>query len=212
MRVGILGGTFDPPHHGHLLVAVDALERLGLDRLVFIPAGAQPLKVGVVTATPAQRLEMTRLLAADDPRFGVDPIEIERGGLSYTVETLSALAARRPDDRLYFFVGADVLESFHKWREPNRVARLAQIVVLRRTAASDAAGRSTPAADDERWLAPDSEAARALGDAPKPVFLETRRVDISSTEVRARVRDGRSIRGFVPDAVAAYIAAHGLYR
>ena len=197
MRVGILGGTFDPPHIGHLLVAVDAVEQLALDRLRFVPNGSQPLKVGSVTAGPAARLAMTRLLAGDDARFEVDPIEIDRGGLSYTVDTLAAFASRQPDDRLFLLVGADVLDSFHQWREPDRVARLAQLVVLRRGGQADGLPESARGAAD-------------AGDAP--IFLETRRLDVSSTEIRDRVRAGKSIRGFVPDSVADYIAANGLYK
>lgn len=190
MRIGLFGGSFDPPHHGHLLVAGDAFDALGLDRLVFIPASTQPLKAGQAGATPAQRLAMIRLLAADDPRFEVSEIEIDRGGLSFTVDTLSALAARWPSAELMWLVGADVVQTFAKWREPRRIMELATVVVLQRT-------------DD----APD------LSALPGPaVPLATRRIDISSTEIRQRVRDGKSIRGFVPDAVAGFIAAERLYR
>jgi nicotinate-nucleotide adenylyltransferase len=195
MRVGVFGGTFDPPHVGHLLTAVDAAEQLGLDRLLFVPAGAQPLKVGSVTAAPEQRLAMTRLLAGDDGRFAVDPIEIERAGLSYSVDTLEALAARWPEARLHFLVGADVVRTFAEWREPERVAELAQLVVLDR--AGDAAG------------APGVGKVAAVAGARR---LATRRVDVSSTEVRARVRAGQSIRGFVPEAIADFIGSAGLYR
>jgi nicotinate-nucleotide adenylyltransferase len=190
VRLGLFGGTFDPPHIGHLLAAVDAAERLSLDRLLFVPAAVQPLKGASTHADPAQRLAMTQLVAGDDPRFGVDPIEIERTGLSYTVDTLSAVAEREPAAERFLLVGADVLESFAKWREPGRVLELATLVVLRR--------------GDEPVRRPPSE--REI------VVLPTRRVDVSSTEIRARVRTGRSIRGFVPDAVAAYIGAAGLYR
>jgi nicotinate-nucleotide adenylyltransferase len=106
VRLGILGGSFDPPHIGHLLAAVDAYDGLRLDRLLFVPAAAQPLKVGVVAAPPADRLAMVRLLAGEDPRFAVDPIEIEREGLSYTVDTLAAFAERFPDAERFFLVGS----------------------------------------------------------------------------------------------------------
>lgn len=188
MRLGLLGGSFDPPHVGHLLAAHDAADALALDRLVFVPAAVQPLKAGQAGATPAQRLAMVEALAAADPRFGVDASEIDRGGLSYTVDTLAAYAGRYPDAERFFLVGADVLESFDRWREPERILALATVAVMNR-----------------------------VGDAP-PVLragmmqVDTRRVDVSSTEIRARVRAGRSIRGFVPDAVADYIAAAGLYR
>jgi len=196
MRLGVLGGTFDPPHLGHLLTSVDALERLALDRVAVVPAGQQPLKAGRQTASPSDRLAMARLTFGDDARFWVDPIEIDREGLSYTVDTLAALADRHPGSELFFITGADVVRSFGQWREPDRVARLAQLVVLERVngeAGEDAAGRQALEARGAR-------------------FLASRRVDVSSTEVRERVRAGKSIRGFVPDAVAAYIARAGLYR
>lgn len=192
MKLGVLGGTFDPPHLGHLLAASDAYEQLSLDRLLFVPAASQPLKIGRVTATAAQRLEMTRRLVADDSRFEVDPIEIDRTGLSFSVETLTALASRHPGAELFFLVGADVLSSFARWREPERVRQLATMVVLERVGEGIAPPPDIP------------------GDAP--MTLRTRRVDMSSTEIRERIRAGKSIHGFVPDSVAAYIAAEGLYR
>jgi nicotinate-nucleotide adenylyltransferase len=190
VRLGLFGGTFDPPHIGHLLAATDAVEQLSLDRLLLVPAAVQPLKGDSIRATPAQRLAMTTLLAGDDPRLAVDPIEIERTGLSYTVDTLLAVARREPDAERFLLVGADVLESFAKWREPARVLELATLVVLRR------GGEPVRLPPSDREI----------------VVLPTRRVDVSSTEIRGRVREGRSIRGFVPDAVAAYIGAAGLYR
>ena len=195
MRLGVFGGTFDPPHVGHLLTAVDAVEALTLDRLLFVPAAQQPLKVGCESAAPEHRLAMARLLAGDDPRFGVDPIEIDRAGLSYTVDTLGELTRRLPGAELFFLVGADALATFPRWREPRRVLELARLVVLRR--ASD-----------------DVELPAMMREAPplEPIVLAARRVDVSSTEVRARVRAGLSIRGFVPDAVAAYVAQARLYR
>lgn len=190
MRIGLLGGSFDPPHNGHLLSAGDAYEALTLDRLLFIPAAVQPLKVGQESAPAHHRLEMVRLLVDGDARLAVDAIEIDRGGLSYTVDTLSTFAGRWPSVELFWLVGADVLKSFAQWREPQRITELATVVVLRR------AGE-----------APD------LTSMPGSVrAVATRRIDISSTEIRQRVREGKSIRGFVPDAVAAYIAAERLYR
>ena len=194
MRVGVFGGTFDPPHVGHLLAAVDAHEALGLDRLLFVPAASQPLKVGRVTASAEDRLAMTTLLVQDDPRFGVDRVEIDRGGLSYMVDTLATLAGRLPGARLHLLVGADVLHSFAKWREPERVAQLAELVVLERE----------PQGGEEGPL--------DVGPAAGARRLATRRVDVSSTEVRGRVRAGQSIRGFVPEAVASFIERARLYR
>jgi nicotinate-nucleotide adenylyltransferase len=187
VRLGIFGGSFDPPHVGHLLVATDAFETLGLDHLFFVPAAVQPLKAGQPAAGPRHRLAMVRLLVGDDRRFSVDPIEIEREGLSYTVETLAAFAERYPEADRFFLVGTDVLASFGKWREPEQVLRLATFAVIQREGESGQ-------------------------DPTGAVRIETRRVDVSSTEIRERVRTGRAIRGFVPDAVAAYIAEQRLYR
>jgi nicotinate-nucleotide adenylyltransferase len=201
VRLGIFGGSFDPPHVGHFLAAVDAGERLALDRIVLVPAALQPLKATSGPAEGRDRLEMVRLMAADDPRFSVDPIEIDRAGLSYTVDTLVDFERRHPDAERYFLVGADALLTFAQWREPGRVLRLARLVVLRRAVEGD------EGSGGDGLL----EIAVAAGAEP-PVVLDTRRVDVSSTEVRARVRAGKSIRGFVPDAVAAYIERTRLYR
>lgn len=194
MRLGFLGGSFDPPHVGHLLAATDACEQLALDQLLFIPAAIQPLKAGQASASPEARLRMVELLAGDDPRFGVDPIEIRRSGLSYTVDTLAALAARHPAAERFFLVGADVEASFPRWREPDRILQLARLVVMVRDTAEEPGG------------------AAPRGFPPGTTLLRTRRIDVSSTEIRQRIHAGQSIRGFVPEAVAAYIEAERLYR
>ncbi len=207
MRVGLLGGTFDPPHVGHLLAAVDAHEQLQLDQLVFVPAATQPLKATRRTAPPADRLAMLRLLLGDDRRFGVDPVEIDREGLSYTVETLDDYARRLPGAELFFLAGADVLTSFVRWREPARVLAVARLVLLTR-ATADVPGLLPNVTAEAARL------ARDVGVPPEraPLVIDTRRVDVSATEIRERVRTGKPIRGFVPEAVADYIAAAGLYR
>ena len=191
MRLAFFGGSFDPPHVGHLLAAQDAFDQLELDRLVVIPAATQPLKSAEVTPA-ALRLEMTRLTFGDDPRFEVSEVEVQRGGVSFTVDTLEHFAARHPQAERYLLLGADVLATFGQWREPERVLTLARPVVLVRH--SDEAGETAELAG-----------ARVLK-------LATRRVDVSSTEIRARVRSGKSIRGFVTDSVAALIERDGLYR
>ena len=190
MRLGIFGGSFDPPHVGHLLAAVDAVEKLALDRLVLVPAAVQPLKVGRASASAAARLEMVQRLVSGDDTLAVDPIEIERPGLSYTVDTLESFARQFPEADRYFLVGADALQSFGAWREPERILSLATLVVLRRPGSS--------------W-----------DDAHVPegaMTLVTRLVDVSSTEIRERARVGKSIRGFVPESVAEFIEAKRLYR
>ena len=168
------------------------MEALALDRLTFVPAATQPFKVGLVHAEAHHRLEMVRRMIDGDARFTVDAIEIEREGLSYTVDTVTEYAAREPGSERFLLVGADVPSAFGAWKSPERILELATVVVLRR-------GSDDPAVDADavRW-----------GFAR----VQSRRVDVSSTEVRARARAGRSIRGFVPDTVAAYIASAGLYR
>jgi nicotinate-nucleotide adenylyltransferase len=173
-------------------MAVDAVEGLQLDRLVFIPTAVQPLKVGRAIATPVQRLEMVRLTVAADSRFDVDGIETRREGLSFSVETVAAYAERFPAADRFFLVGADVVDSFASWREPERIAELATVVVVRR-----------------------GEEGSIVGAGRSPIAfhqLRTRRIDVSSTEIRARVRARQSIHGFVPPAVATYIETTGLYR
>lgn len=193
MRLGIFGGTFDPPHVGHLLAASDAIEHLALDRLVFVPAAIQPLKATRETASGADRLAMVRLTVGADPRLETDAVELDRDGLSYTVDTLKDFARRFPSADRFFLVGADVLSTFAQWRDPQGVLELATLAVVTRSADSDV-------------MEMNEELARRVTPVP------TRRVDVSSTEIRDRVRSGRSIHGFVTDAVAEYISSHGLYR
>ena len=191
-RLGLLGGTFDPPHLGHLHLAYSAIERLGLDRVTFIPARRQPLKAGAETTEPRHRVAMTRLLADRDTRLSVDPVETEREGLSFSVDTVRAYRAAHSDAELTFLMGEDTAATLPHWREPAVLADLARLVVLTRGIAR---GESGP--------------------MPQGVHVErvaTRRIDISATEIRARVRAGLPLRGFVTDEIAAYIAANGLYR
>ena len=198
MRLGIFGGTFDPPHIGHLLAASDAMEALDLDVMWLVPNATQPLK-GAGLGSPLQRLEMVRLLADGDDRFKVDPVEIERQGISYTVDTVGEFARRFPMAARFFLIGADVTATFEQWREPERIRELVEVVVLQR-------GND----ETEEVIAPGPGLRKSpLAGARR---LPTRRVDISSTEIRERVRRGKPIRGFVPDAVAAYIAAASLYQ
>lgn len=188
MRVGVFGGTFDPPHVGHLILAADACDTLQLDRLIFVPAAAQPFKVGTpAIATPEERLEMVRLAAGDDSRYGVEDAEIRREGLSYTVDTLEEIARRNPGAELFLLIGQDTLAGFAGWKNPGRIRALATLAVMQR--AGDP--RATP------------EGARSIS---------TRRVDVSSTEIRERLAAGKSIRGFVPEPVERFIATRGLYR
>jgi nicotinate-nucleotide adenylyltransferase len=192
VRIGVFGGTFDPPHVGHLLVANDAREALELDRLIFVPAGAQPFKVdNPPVASGQDRLEMVRLAVADDANYVVDDAEINRKGLSFTVDTLEHLSERNPAARLYLLMGEDVLAGFEKWRSPARIRELATLVAVSR------GGLAGSVADP---------AMSAV------LRVSTRRVDVSSTEIRERRRAGKSIKGFVPESVERFIDARGLYR
>lgn len=188
-RIGVFGGTFDPPHTGHLLLALDAADALDLDRLLFVPAARQPLKQGLEMTPARHRVAMVTALAGADPRFAVDSSEADRGGLSFTVDTMRSLRAAHPDAEFFLLMGEDTAATLPQWREPEALAALATVAIARRGDAT------TPPPDGFRvaWLPP-------------------RRVDLSATEIRARVRGGRSVRGFVPEAVAQYIASAGLYR
>jgi nicotinate-nucleotide adenylyltransferase len=192
MRIGVFGGTFDPPHVGHLLMASDARDALELDRLLFVPAGAQPFKVDKPPVASSQdRLEMVRLAVADDAQFAVDDAEINRKGLSFTVDTLEHLAERNPDAAKFFLLlGEDALAGFEQWRNPARIRELATLAAMRREGMGSAI---------------EKVAAGVL-------TISTRRVDVSSTEIRKRLRDGKSIKGFVPESVDRFIEARGLYR
>jgi nicotinate-nucleotide adenylyltransferase len=186
--IGVFGGTFDPPHLGHLIVAADVCVALELDRLLFIPAAVPPHKLAQVEATAEQRLEMVRAAVRGDARFEVDDLELRRPGPSFTVDTLHTLRTRFPESRLYFLIGADALREIHSWREPEEVARLAQLIVFARD------GQQAPT-------------MHGISAQPVPVT----RVDISASEIRRRVRAGIPIRYLVPDAVREIIERENLY-
>lgn len=188
MRLGVYGGSFDPPHLGHLVAASDACEALGLNRLLWIPSAVHPLKGDRVRTAPQVRLDMVRAAIAGDERFQADDLELRRAGPSYTVDTLRELRARHPDAELFLLAGADLLHELPRWREPDEVMRLATLAVVSRE--GDA-------------LAPES---------PLPaVAVRVARVDVSSTEVRRRAAAGQTLRYLVPEPVRALIERHGLY-
>jgi len=194
--IGILGGTFDPIHYGHLAIAEEVRVALRLDRVLIIPAGEQPLKIGKRMAPPEHRLAMARLACADNPLFEVSSIEVDRPGPSYTHVTLQLLHDQGLDN-LYLILGADALADLPRWHETPRILTLARIVVVSRPGASV----------DLSVL---SQIFPALPE--RLILIEGPRLDISSTDLRQRVAQGRSIRYQTPDAVVAYIEAHGLYR
>ncbi len=189
MRIGVLGGSFDPPHIGHLIVASDAAEALKLDLLLIVPASSNPLKgMRSLGATPAQRVEMVRLAFGGDSRFEVSSIELERGGLSYTVDTLEELKSLHPGAELTLLLGMDSVRTMDRWKRPERIREIASLAVLAR-------------GDNDDHAVP-------MG----LTVVTTRRVDVSASEIRARVAAGRSIRGFVAESVERYISAAELYR
>lgn len=187
MRIGVLGGSFNPPHTGHLLIASDAFESLGLDRMLIVPAAMNPLKANDPSAaTAAQRLEMVRLTFGGDPRFEVSSMELDRGGLSYTVDTLEALKAAEPGAELVLLVGMDSLRTLDRWKQPDRIRELAQIAVLTR--------------GDDDTVPPSGVQV-----------VTTRRIDVSSTEIRTRLAAGLSIKGYVQESVERFISTAQLY-
>lgn len=189
MRLGVFGGSFNPPHLGHLLVAEQAREALTLDRILWMPASTSPLK-SAPNASPQDRLRMVEIAVAGNPSFQVSKVELERGGLSYTVDTLQHLRDTQSSE-LVLIIGADSLMSFGKWREPERILSMATVVVYPRP------GYPIDA------LSPELKRVVTL--------LETPLVDISSTSIRERCRDGRSVRYMVQPGVLDYITGNKLY-
>jgi nicotinate-nucleotide adenylyltransferase len=196
MRLGLYGGTFDPIHLGHLILAEQCRESCGLDRVWLIATGSPPHKSEGRTPV-GHRLEMVRIAIAGHPAFAASDIEAKRPGPHYSVETLEAIGRDHPDDELFFLIGADSLADLPSWREPERVAQLATIVVVNRPGIEEV----------ERDRLPD------LGPGSRPSeWVAIPPVGIASSDLRRRLAEGRSVRYMVPRGVEAYIEAHGLYR
>ena len=187
MATGVLGGSFDPVHHGHLIAADRAAEALGLDTVLFVPCAHQPLKAEPPVASAEQRLTMLRLALGDYARFVVEPCELERPAPSYTVDTLRAIRARWPDERLVLILGADAAATLPRWRAADEVARLAEVAVLERPGAPE------------------------VSSALVKHLVATPAIEISASDIRARCLTGKSIRYLVPESVALYIERHGVY-
>jgi nicotinate-nucleotide adenylyltransferase len=196
VRIGILGGTFNPPHLGHLVCAQEAYLQLQLDRVMLIPARTPPHKPVEDEPGAEHRLELCRCAVSGDERFEVGDLELRRDGPSYTVDTLEELNSKAPDSELYLIVGGDVAAGLPRWREPERVLSLAQLAVAKR--------RGTARSRVERALL-------ELPGGERAVFFRMPRIGVSSTMIRRRVALGQPIRYFVPDPVAAYIERHRLY-
>jgi nicotinate-nucleotide adenylyltransferase len=187
MAIGLFGGSFDPIHHGHLIVAQAVVEALGLEQLRFMPAREQPFKAGQHLAPPEARARMVALAIADEPRFGIERAELDRPGPSYTIDTLRILRQREPSQRFAVLVGADAARDLPQWREADALHQLADLVVFSR------AGSRPP-------------------ELPWPVRSVTvPAIEISATEIRRRVSRGLSVRYLVPDPVGEAIRADRLY-
>ena len=195
--IGVLGSAFNPPHLGHLALAQEALWQLGLDEVVLVPTGEAPHKRIADDPGREQRLAMTRLAAADDPRFSVSTLEVDREGPSYTYETLELLAREKGDTELVFVMGADAAVGLESWREPQRVVELARLAVARRAGISEADVAAV---------------IRSLGcDDGRATMLEMPQFGVSSSAVRERAAAGRPLRYLVPESVARFIEEKGVY-
>ncbi|HHX65097.1 MAG TPA: nicotinate-nucleotide adenylyltransferase [Chloroflexi bacterium] len=192
-RLGVYGGTFDPIHIGHLIIAEEARARLGLDSILFVPARVSPLKLPGTCFSVEDRLRMVDLAVRDNPHFCVSRVDVDRPGPSYTADTLRALQEAYPDAELYFIMGADSLESLHRWYRPEEIIHRARLVVVSRPGHAielDALEAKLP----------------GISDVVEP--LTTLDIGISSTDIRRRLQVGLPIRYQVPDVVEAYIREH----
>jgi nicotinate-nucleotide adenylyltransferase len=201
MRLGILGGTFDPVHYGHLLLAEQTREQCRLDRIWFLPAAVPPHKQNAPLTPGPQRIEMLRLAIAGHEAFEVSTLEIDRGGVSYTLDTLLAVRQQQPDAELFLLMGADSLRDLPTWWEPARICQLATPIVVRRRGAPE----------------PDLSVLASLVSGDRLAEIRRCQVEVpvgefSSTAIRQAVLAGRSIRYQTPRAVETYIETQGLYR
>jgi nicotinate-nucleotide adenylyltransferase len=191
MRLAMFGGTFDPPHLGHLLVAEFAVGALALDKLLFIPTGEHPLKNNSEYSLPADRLAMARLAIAGNAKFECSDVETIRSGASYTIDTIREIKQKKNPDELFVIIGADNVDLFPKWHEIDGVLSESRVVVCNRL--------------DVRSSIPENILSRVQ-------ILDSPIIEISSTDIRTRVKHGESIRYYVADSVSEYITNRGLYR
>ncbi len=196
MRIGILGGTFDPPHFGHLRMAEAALAQLRLDKILFAPVGVQPLKPEAHSSAPEHRARMVELAIAPYPQFELSRADLDRPGPHYTVDLLSIIQAQYPHAGLWFIMGEDSLRDLLRWREPARLLELARLAVLRRSGG-----------------APTWEALiTALPQLPDRIdWLDRAEIDITASDIRERLIHGQPINHLVPAAVSDYLTAQHLY-
>jgi nicotinate-nucleotide adenylyltransferase len=203
MRIGIFGGSFDPIHYGHLILAEQCREQAKLQEIVFVPAAKAPHKPDGAEASDRQRVEMLQLAIAGHFAFTVSQIELERGGKSYTIETLENLKSLEPESELFLLIGADSLENFAAWKQPEQICKLAVPLVFSRPTP---AGTQFANIDVLRQYV-DEVRFNAIRDHQ----IQGRLIDISSTDIRWRVKSGKTIRYLTPRAVEQYIMAQKLY-
>ena len=199
MNIGVLGGTFDPIHSGHLIIAEESRLKIRLARVLFVPAGQQWLKTGRNTEPAAHRVEMVKLAIATNPHFKISTVDVDRPGPSYSVETIAILQQRMgAEARIFFLVGWDSLAELPQWKEPDRLIQLCKLVAVTRPGFSR----------------PDLKALESSvpGVTQSVVWLDIAPVDIGSSDIRKRVAQGLSIYGLVPEAVETYIKEHELYQ
>jgi len=199
MNIGVLGGTFDPIHSGHLVIAEEARLRLSLAKVLFVPAGQPWLKTGRTITSAVHRVQMVKRAIAANPYFELSAIEVDRPGPSYSVETINVLQQQLgAEARIFFLVGWDSLPELPEWKEPTKLIQLCKVVAVTRP------GFSRPDLKSMESFVP--------GIIQSVIWLDIPPVDISSTDIRNRVAQGLSIHGLVPDEVEGYIEEHGLYR
>ncbi len=214
-RMGLFGGTFDPIHLGHLRAAREVLERFALDRILFVPSFIPPHKERKGMAPARDRLRMVELACAGEPRFAASSIEVDAGGRSYSILTLERVRGLYPGARIFFILGTDAFLEIGTWREHERVLAESLFIVMTRPGATmeDAAGVVGDSLRERVREIAEGETVDdgVLGDH-RIFLLPIRALDVSSTEVRRRVRAGETVAGLVPEAVGDYIRSHGLYR
>ncbi len=196
MRLGILGGTFDPPHFGHLRMAEAALAQLQLDQVLFAPVGVQPLKQGQPATAPEQRAQMVELAIAGDPRFALSRADLDRPGPHYTVDLLAIIHQQYPAAALWFIMGEDSLSDLLRWRDPTRIIQLARLAVLRR-----------PGYEPD-WPTFDRVVPNLRDHLD---WIEHAEIGISASDIRQRVKADLPITSLVPPRVIDYLVAHHLY-
>jgi nicotinate-nucleotide adenylyltransferase len=210
--IGILGGSFDPIHHGHLRSAEEVREALALERVWIVPAATPPHKPGRELCDGPTRLRMVEIAIADNPAFAVAAVEIERGGISYTVDTLEHFRAAEPDASLHFIVGADQFREMHTWRDSARIFELTNVVVTSRPPLpAEPSIEHLPVAARESFCYDRGTLSYRHSSGTTLRFLPITALDVSATAIRAKLREGRSVKYLVPAGVERFIQQRGLY-